>query len=73
MEDRVLCIISEIQADRRQRCRLPDHVLLSAIVSIHGDRDEVVRELTRLYREGKITGGNTINDKWIKIIEQSNE
>lgn len=49
----------------------PSHVLLATLIKhLHGvmGKQDIIDALNRLYAEGKIKAGKTINDKYIKLI-----
>jgi hypothetical protein len=58
-------IIKRISEDKRARKIAPEHVLFYEILNITGERKNTESELNRLYFEGKIITGDTINDKYI--------
>ena len=60
-------IINQIEEDKKARNVFPTYALFLEIVRIHGNRDEVKDELNKLYKEGKIKIGETVNDKYILI------
>lgn len=64
----IIEIINQIEADKKARKIAPTHATFLEIVSIHGNRDEVRNKLNQLYVERKIVIGETINDKYIKLI-----
>ena len=63
----IIEIINQIESDKQERKIHPTHATFLEIVRIHGNRDEVSKELNKLYLEDKIKIGNTINDKYILL------
>lgn len=54
----------QIKADKETKRLFPTHIMISEI-----DMTEEVRaELNRLYKEGKIRKGETINSHFIEVI-----
>lgn len=62
MDTELLNIIKHLQNAKETAKIEPSHVLR---IELHREIDKA---LNRLYSSGKITVGNTINDKWIKIV-----
>ncbi|MDH6304631.1 hypothetical protein M2459_001367 [Parabacteroides sp. PF5-5] len=60
-------IINQIEEDKKKRKIHPTHATLLEISRLCEDID-VKSELNRLYLEGKIEVGNTINGKFVKLI-----
>ena len=61
-------IINQIEEDKKARNTVPAHARFLEIVNIHGNRDEAGKELNRLYAENKVKIGDTVNDKYIKLV-----
>jgi len=64
----ILEIISQIEEDKKARKVFPTHSLFREIIKIYGDEKFARNELNRLYKEGKIKVGDTINDKYVLLI-----
>lgn len=66
----ILSIISQIQAEKRERNIVPSYVLFNELLkSSKLSREYLNTELKKLRIEGKIRRGKTINDIWIEIIK----
>lgn len=66
----ILSIISQIQAEKRERNIVPSHVLFNELLKRSKLSSEYLNtELKKLRIEGKIRRGKTINDIWIEIIK----
>lgn len=66
---KLLGLIKQMEEERRQAKRVPSHILFTYLLSrSEMTRKELSIELNRLFREGKIEVGHTINDRWIKAI-----
>ena len=63
----IIEIINQIESDKDSRNIVPNYATFPEIVKIYGNRDYIRNELNRLYVEGKIIIGETINDKYIKL------
>lgn len=63
----IIEIINQIEEDKKRRRIEPTHAMFLEIVRIHGNMDEVKKELNKLYLEKKIKIGETIKDKYITI------
>jgi hypothetical protein len=63
----VIDIIRRIEADKRAASRVPAHALFIEVANAYGNADEAREELNRLYREGKIEVGHTVNDRYIRV------
>ena len=65
-------IILEIIADKKQRNIEPTHALFKEVfdrATIEGiAANEIRNELNELYLYGEIEVGDTLNDKWIRIL-----
>jgi len=65
-------IILEITADKKKRNIEPTHAIFKDVfdrATIKGiAADEIRKGLNELYLAGEIEVGETINDKWIRII-----
>ena len=65
-------IILEIIADKKQRNIEPTHALFKEVfdrATIEGiAADEIRKGLNELYLAGEIEVGDTLNNKWIKIL-----
>ena len=65
-------IILEIIADKKQRNIEPTHALFKEVfdrATIEGvAADEIRKGLNELYLAGEIEVGDTLNDKWIRIL-----
>ena len=65
-------IIFKIIADKKQRNIEPTHALFKEVfdrATIEGiAADEIRNGLNELYLAGEIKVGETINDKWIRIL-----
>ena len=65
-------IISEITADKKSRNIEPTHALFKEVferATIEGiSADDIRKGLNELYINGKIEVGETINDKWIRVL-----
>lgn len=73
--ERVQQAIEAIQQRKREACRVPDHALIihdgiyqtvSDLLTPEGFRNV----LQRLTDEGKIVTGETLNDTYVRIVEQ---
>lgn len=66
----ILSIISQIQAEKRERNIVPSYVLFNELLKSSKLSSEYLNtELKKLRIEGKIRRGKTINDIWIEIIK----
>lgn len=65
MEESLLEVISRIVENKKQSGVFPTYALSREVYS------EVAKTLNKLYSEGKIKVGNTLNDKWIEIIQKN--
>jgi hypothetical protein len=63
--------IDQIEADRKAARLFPFHALVREIKKVYGNGEEVRNELNRLYIEGKIKVGRTINDKYVHVAGRS--
>ena len=65
-------IILKVIADKKQRNIEPAHALFKEVfdrATIEGiAADEIRDELNELYLAGEIEVGDTLNDKWIRIL-----
>ena len=65
-------IILEVIADKKQRNIEPTHALFKEVfdrATIEGiAADEIRKGLNELYLAGEIEVGDTLNDKWIRIL-----
>ena len=65
-------IILKVIADKKQRNIEPSHALFKEVfdrATIEGiAADEIRNGLNELYLAGEIEVGDTLNDKWIKIL-----
>ena len=65
-------IILEITADKRERNIEPTHALFKEVfdrATIEGiAANEIRNELNELYLYGEIEVGDTLNDKWIRVL-----
>lgn len=70
----ILEIINQIEADKKANCIELTHALKLEVIkfaqsiSIDHARETIEAELTELEKAGKIIIGETLNDKYIKII-----
>ena len=64
----IIEIINQIEEDKKQRNVFPTHACFLEILMIHGNRDELKKELNRLYVNKEIKIGNTVNDKYVELI-----
>ena len=62
MDEHLLSIIKYLQTAKETAKIEPSHILSVELWN------EIKNALNRLYKDGKIKVGNTINDKYIKII-----
>ena len=64
-------IILEITADKKKRSIEPTHALFKEVYSIAKSKglsiEDVKDGLNELYLAGEIEGGDTLNDKYIRI------
>lgn len=66
-EKEILDVIEEIERENRERRLWPDYALDIEVRARFSGRDGEVRAmLRRLYREGKIKAGQTLNHIWIR-------
>ena len=65
-------IILEIIADKKQRNIEPTHALFKEVfdrATIEGiAADDIRKGLNELYIAGEIEVGDTLNDKWIRVL-----
>ena len=65
-------IILKVIADKKQRNIEPTHALLKEVLNratIEGiAADEIRNGLNELYLAGEIEVGDTLNDKWIRVL-----
>ena len=65
-------IILKVIADKKQRNIEPNHALFKEVfdrATIEGiAADEIRNGLNELYLAGEIEVGDTLNDKWIRIL-----
>ena len=65
-------IILKVSADKKQRNIEPTHALFKEVfdlATIEGiAADEIRNGLNELYLGGEIEVGDTLNDKWIRIL-----
>lgn len=68
----VLEIIKRMEEEKRQAKKAPSHVMfidLQRECIVSGmSKEELSKELNRLYKAGEIDTGKTINDRYIKSI-----
>jgi hypothetical protein len=60
-------IIDRIEAGKIAARIFPFHATFLEIARIHGNAGEVTAELNRLYIDGKIETGETINDRYVHV------
>jgi hypothetical protein len=65
--DRIMTVIRRIEAGKVAANRVPAHALFIEVANAYGNADEAREELNRLYREGKIEVGRTVNDRYIRV------
>jgi hypothetical protein len=65
--DEIIAIIRRIEAGKRAANTVPDHALFHEVARMYEDSNRAREELNRLYREGKIETGRTINDRYIRV------
>ena len=65
MEEALLEVISRIVETKKQSGVFPTYALSREVYN------EVAKTLNKLYSEGKIKVGNTLNDKWIEIVPKN--
>lgn len=63
MEEAIMEFIRSRTKQLRDQNRHPDHVLYREVIA------EVNMALNSLHNQGKIKGGPTMNDKYIKLID----
>ena len=56
--------LTKIKADKKAKGLFPTHIMITEIEMT----EEVRAELNRLYKEGKIRKGQTINSHFIEVI-----
>ena len=65
-------IILKVIADKKQRNIEPTHALFKEVfdrATIEGIAvDEIIKGLNELFTVGEIEVGDTLNDKWIRIL-----
>ena len=61
--------ITQIHANKQAQCRAPTHALLHEVIRLTGrTKHELSLEAAELIKQGKIKVGDTINDKYLKLI-----
>ena len=65
-------IILEITADKKKRKIEPTHAILKEVYSIAKSKglsiEDVNNGLNELFINGEIEVGDTLNDKWIRVL-----
>jgi hypothetical protein len=69
-EERIIDIIRRIEARKTAANRVPSHATFVEVANAYGNADEAREELNRLYREGKIEAGRTLNDRYIRALNR---
>ena len=68
----ILKIINQISSEKKARNIEPTHALFKEVLdraTIEGiAADEIRKGLNELYLAGEIEVGDTLNDKWIRIL-----
>lgn len=65
MEEALLEVISRIVEEKKQSGVFPIYALSRDVYN------DVAKTLNKLYSEGKIKVGKTLNDKWIEIVPKN--
>lgn len=70
-EDKVFDAIKSIISEKKEAKRVPNFALFIEVTRKVDElsKEEINIALRGLYKAKKIIAGNTINDKWIDIVE----
>lgn len=68
-KDQLYEIIKILQQKKTDLRIYPDHILLTDLLRMYNQAEKILikQHLNKLFKEGKVEVGETINDKWIKI------